>query len=94
MIEIEVDGDALSGRETGSGLVAAVARKVREQVGDLTHLAGRLIDSQREKQNPFLWKSYRYSTTLPLALPGHKRQLRSLPRRGILLVKSPRSRAP
>ena len=78
MIEIEVNGDALGGTEAWGGVLAAVARKGRQQVRDLTHLTDRLIDSQREKQNPFVWKLYRYSTTLPLALPDHKRQLRSL----------------
>jgi hypothetical protein len=59
-------------------LPAAITRESGQQVRDLTHLTDRLIDGQREKQNPFLWKSYRYSTTLLLALPDHKRQLRSL----------------
>src|SRR6266568_3842453 len=78
MIEIEINGDALGGTEAGGWVLAAVARKARQQVRDLTHLTDRLIDGQRERQNPFSWKSYRYSTTLPLPLPDHKRQLRSL----------------
>ena len=78
MIEIEVDGDALGDREAGDGLLAAITREGRQQVRDLTHLTDRLIKGQGEKQHPFLWVSYRYSTTLSLALRGHKRQLRSL----------------
>ena len=54
MIEIEVNGDALSGTETGSGLLAAVAHKGREQVGDLTHLTDRVIEGQREETKSFL----------------------------------------
>ena len=53
MIEIEVNGDPLGGREAGSGLMAAVTRKARQQIRDLTHLTGRGIDGQGEKQNPF-----------------------------------------
>ena len=54
MIEIEVNGDALSGTETGSGLLAVVAREGRLQVGDLTHLTDRLIEGQRDEPESFL----------------------------------------
>ena len=53
MIEIEINGDALGGREAGGWVLAAVAREGREQVRDLTHLTERLIDSQRERPSPF-----------------------------------------
>ena len=79
MIEIEVNGDALGGTEAGSGLVAAVTRNGRQQVRDLTHLTGRVIEGQREEPESFL-KSvlYIHSTTLALCQPADKRQLRSL----------------
>ena len=78
MIAIEVNGDALSGTEAGSGLLAAVTRDGRQQVRDLTHLTDRVIEGQRDEPESFLQRIVHLSTTLPLALPGHKRQLRSL----------------
>ncbi len=54
VIEIEVDGDALGGTEAGSGLLAAVTRDGRQQVRDLTHLTGRVIDSQWKERESFL----------------------------------------
>ncbi len=38
MIKIEVDSDALGGREVGGGVLAAITRERRQQVRDLTHL--------------------------------------------------------
>jgi hypothetical protein len=78
VIEIEVNGDALGSCETRSGLMTAVAREGREQVGDLTYRTNRLIDGQGEKQNPFYRVEYMYSTTLASPQPACKRQLRSL----------------
>ena len=54
MIEIEVNGDALSSTEAGSGLLAAVTRNGRQQVGDLTHLTDRVIDGQWKETESFL----------------------------------------
>jgi hypothetical protein len=54
VIEIEINGDALGGREAGGRVLAAVARYGRQQVRDLTHLTGRVIDAQGKKQNPLL----------------------------------------
>ena len=54
MIEIEVNGDALSGTEAGSGLLAAVAGNGRQQVRDLTHLTDRVIEGQRDEPESFL----------------------------------------
>src|SRR5262249_30244793 len=47
MIKIEVDSDALGGREARGYLLAAITGERRQQVRDLTHLTEGLIESQR-----------------------------------------------
>ena len=49
MIEIEVDGDALGGREASGGLLTAITGEDGQKVRDLTHLTEGLIEGQGEK---------------------------------------------